>query len=109
MKTVGTHGPFRVPGTAAPGSGTEPTGGDGALTIAPSARGAPGARGRAAVPMPESAVLTSGLSLLGELAYSRATADPHPCQTALAGGASPKGGPQQLKEETGRFFERLLK
>jgi len=55
------------------------------------------------------AVLTSGLSLLGELAYSRATADPHPCQTALAGDKPPKGGPQQLKEETGRFFERLFK
>jgi AsmA family protein len=30
------------------------------------------------------AIMTSGLSLLGEALYSRVTADPHPCQTALA-------------------------
>jgi hypothetical protein len=30
------------------------------------------------------AFLTGGLSLLGELLYWKATADPHPCQTALA-------------------------
>ena len=33
------------------------------------------------------AILTGGLSLLGEAALAKATADPHPCQTALAGGA----------------------
>ena len=31
------------------------------------------------------AILTGGLSLLGEAALAKATADPHPCQTALAG------------------------
>jgi AsmA family protein len=30
------------------------------------------------------AIMTSGLSLLGEALYSRVTADPRPCQTALA-------------------------
>ena len=33
------------------------------------------------------AILTGGLSLLGEAAFSKVTADQHPCQTALAGGA----------------------
>lgn len=32
------------------------------------------------------AILTGGLSLLGEAALKKGTADPHPCQTALAGG-----------------------
>ena len=31
------------------------------------------------------------------------------CQTALAEGTPPKGGPQQLKQGTERFLERLFK
>jgi hypothetical protein len=48
------------------------------------------------------AILTGGLSLLGEMAYSKVTADPHPCQTALAGGAPPKApAPEPKKEDDG--------
>lgn len=36
------------------------------------------------------AVMTGGLSLLGQSIFSKATADPHPCQTALAGGTPPR-------------------
>jgi len=37
------------------------------------------------------AIATGGLSLLGEALLSKATADPYPCQTALAGGAPAAG------------------
>jgi hypothetical protein len=48
------------------------------------------------------AILTGGLSLLGEAAFSKATADPHPCQTALAGGGSAKApAPEPKKEDEG--------
>ena len=41
------------------------------------------------------AILTGGLSLLGEAAVAKATADQHPCQTALAGGAPAGGKPSK--------------
>jgi uncharacterized protein involved in outer membrane biogenesis len=40
------------------------------------------------------AILTGGLSLLGEAALRKGTADPHPCKTALAAG-TPSGAVQQ--------------
>jgi hypothetical protein len=40
-----------------------------------------------------SAVMTGGLSLLGQSLLSKTTADPHPCQTALAGGTPPRTAP----------------
>jgi uncharacterized protein involved in outer membrane biogenesis len=43
------------------------------------------------------AVATGGLSLLGEALFSKATADRHPCQTALAGTAPPRGAPQERR------------
>jgi hypothetical protein len=43
------------------------------------------------------AIMTGGLSLLGEAALKRGTADPHPCQTAAAGGAAPKSAQQDAK------------
>ena len=63
------------------------------------------------------AILTGGLSLLGEAALAKATADPHPCQTALAGGAAAVGtpakspAPEPKKEEDGFFgsVRRLFK
>jgi hypothetical protein len=59
------------------------------------------------------AILTGGLSLLGEAAISKATTDPHPCQTALASGAASKAGPQpqQKKEDEGLLgsVRRLFK
>jgi hypothetical protein len=61
------------------------------------------------------AIMTGGLSLLGEAALKKGTADPHPCQTALAGGtparaARPEAKPQQ-EEEGGVFgsIRRLFK
>jgi hypothetical protein len=47
------------------------------------------------------AILTGGLSLLGEAALKKGTADPHPCQTALAGGGAPKAAaaPAKAQEE----------
>ena len=48
------------------------------------------------------AILTGGLSLLGEAAFSKVTADPHPCQTALAGGTpakTPAPAPEPKKDE----------
>jgi uncharacterized protein involved in outer membrane biogenesis len=39
------------------------------------------------------AVMTGGLSLLGQSIFSRTTADPHPCQTALAGGTPARTAP----------------
>jgi uncharacterized protein involved in outer membrane biogenesis len=48
------------------------------------------------------AILTAGLSLLGEAAYSKVTADQHPCQTALAGGTAAKApAPEPKKEDEG--------
>jgi uncharacterized protein involved in outer membrane biogenesis len=48
------------------------------------------------------AILTGGLSLLGEAAFSKVTADQHPCQTALAGGATGKTpAPAPKKEDEG--------
>ncbi|HTO50502.1 MAG TPA: AsmA family protein [Burkholderiales bacterium] len=41
------------------------------------------------------ALLTGGLSLLGEAAVAKATADQHPCQTALAGGEAAGGKPSK--------------
>jgi AsmA family protein len=63
------------------------------------------------------AILTGGLSLLGEAALAKATADPHPCQTALAGATTPGGTPAKSpapepKKEDGGFFgsvRRLFK
>jgi hypothetical protein len=61
------------------------------------------------------AIVTGGLSLLGEAALKRGTADPHPCQTAAAGGTPPKSAqpepkPQQ-QEESGVLgsIKRLFK
>jgi uncharacterized protein involved in outer membrane biogenesis len=46
------------------------------------------------------AILTGGLSLLGEAAFSKVTADQHPCQTALAAGGAPaKAPPPEPKKE----------
>jgi uncharacterized protein involved in outer membrane biogenesis len=39
------------------------------------------------------AVMTGGLSLLGQSLFSKTTADPHPCQTALAGGTLQRTAP----------------
>ncbi len=48
------------------------------------------------------AILTGGLSLLGEAAFSKVTADQHPCQTALAGGTTGKTpAPAPKKEDEG--------
>jgi len=58
------------------------------------------------------AILTAGLSLLGEAAYAKVTADQHPCQTALAGGAPAKApAPEPKKEDEGLFgsVRRLFK
>jgi hypothetical protein len=58
------------------------------------------------------AILTGGLSLLGEMAYSKVTADQHPCQTALAGGAPAKApAPEPKKDDEGFFgsVRRLFK
>jgi len=63
------------------------------------------------------AILTGGLSLLGEAAIAKAIADPHPCQTALAGGTSTGGtpakspAPEPKKEDDGFFgsVRRLFK
>ena len=60
------------------------------------------------------AILTAGLSLLGEAAYSKVTADPHPCQTALAGGTAgktPAPAPVPKKEDEGLLdsVRRLFK
>jgi len=43
------------------------------------------------------AIMTGGLSLLGEMALKKGTADPHPCQTAAAGGTPPKAAQQEAK------------
>jgi uncharacterized protein involved in outer membrane biogenesis len=46
------------------------------------------------------AIMTGGLSLLGEAALKKGTADPHPCQTALAGGApSARAARQEAKPQ----------
>jgi AsmA family protein len=58
------------------------------------------------------AILTGGLSLLGEAAYSKVSADQHPCQTALAGGATAKApAPEPKKEDEGLLgsVRRLFK
>jgi uncharacterized protein involved in outer membrane biogenesis len=58
------------------------------------------------------AILTGGLSLLGEAAFSKATADQHPCQTALAGGTAGKTpAPAPKKEDEGLLgsVRRLFK
>jgi uncharacterized protein involved in outer membrane biogenesis len=61
------------------------------------------------------AIMTGGLSLLGEAALKRGTADPHPCQTAAAGGTPPKSAQQEAKpqqqEESGVLgsIKRLFK
>jgi uncharacterized protein involved in outer membrane biogenesis len=61
------------------------------------------------------AIVTGGLSLLGEAALKRGTADPHPCQTAAAGGTPPKSAQQEAKpqqqEESGVLgsIKRLFK
>jgi hypothetical protein len=41
------------------------------------------------------AIATGGLSLLGEAALKKGTADPQPCRTALAGGTAPKAAAQE--------------
>ncbi len=58
------------------------------------------------------AILTGGLSLLGEAAISKAIADRNPCQTALAVGTPAKSPvPEPKKEEEGFFgsVRRLFK
>ena len=45
------------------------------------------------------AIMTGGLSLLGEAALKKGTADPHPCQTAAAGGSPPKAAQQEAKPQ----------
>jgi uncharacterized protein involved in outer membrane biogenesis len=55
------------------------------------------------------AVLTGGLSLLGEALLSRTTADRNPCQTALAGGqpsrgTQPPSGAQDRKQDENGFL-----
>jgi uncharacterized protein involved in outer membrane biogenesis len=58
------------------------------------------------------AILTAGLSLLGEAAYSKVTADQHPCQTALAGGTPAKAPAPEPKKEDGGLLgsvRRLFK
>jgi uncharacterized protein involved in outer membrane biogenesis len=58
------------------------------------------------------AILTGGLSLLGEAAYSKVSADQHPCQTALAGGTAAKApAPEPKKEDEGLLgsVRRLFK
>ena len=58
------------------------------------------------------AILTGGLSLLGEAAFSKATADQHPCQTALAGGTPAKApAPEPKKADEGLLgsVRRLFK
>ena len=45
------------------------------------------------------AIVTGGLSLLGEAALKKGTADPHPCQTAAAGGVPPKSAPPEAKPQ----------
>jgi hypothetical protein len=60
------------------------------------------------------AILTAGLSLLGEAAYAKVTADQHPCQTALAGGTpakAPAPAPEPKKEDGGLLgsVRRLFK
>jgi len=61
------------------------------------------------------AIMTGGLSLLGEAALKKGTADPHPCQTAAASGGPPKSAQQDAKpqqqEESGVLgsIKRLFK
>ncbi len=59
------------------------------------------------------AILTGGLSLLGEAALKKGTADPHPCQTAAAGGAAAKGAqeakPKQEDDGVLGSIRRLFK
>ncbi len=50
------------------------------------------------------AILTGGLSLLGEAAFAKATADAHPCQTALAGGGTAKTQAPEPKKDGEGFF-----
>ena len=46
------------------------------------------------------ALATGGLSLLGEVLFKKASADPDPCQTALTGGSSKSNGsPSQAKKQ----------
>jgi uncharacterized protein involved in outer membrane biogenesis len=45
------------------------------------------------------AIMTGGLSLLGEAALKKGTADPHPCRTALAGGTPPARSEQPAKAQ----------
>jgi hypothetical protein len=45
------------------------------------------------------AILTGGLSLLGEAALRKGMADPHPCRTALSSGAAPKAAAEPAKQE----------
>jgi uncharacterized protein involved in outer membrane biogenesis len=47
------------------------------------------------------AIMTGGLSLLGEAALKKGTADPHPCQTAASGGTAPRAGQQEAKPQGG--------
>jgi uncharacterized protein involved in outer membrane biogenesis len=46
-----------------------------------------------------SAIMTGGLSLLGEAALKKGSADPHPCQTALAGGTPARGTQPEAKPQ----------
>ena len=57
------------------------------------------------------AVLTGGLSLLGQGLLSSATDDPSPCRTALAGGAPARAAPAPTKQDDGspRPLRRLFK
>jgi hypothetical protein len=43
------------------------------------------------------AIMTGGLSLLGEAALRKGTADPQPCQTALAGGTASRAAQGDAK------------
>lgn len=45
------------------------------------------------------AIVTCGLSLLGEAALKKGTADPHPCQTAAAGGSASKASQEEVKPQ----------
>jgi AsmA family protein len=54
------------------------------------------------------AILTGGLSLLGEAAYSKVTADKQPCQTALAGGTPAKAPAPEPAEPKKKEDDGLL-
>lgn len=78
-------------------------------TLAEPAVGIDGAGSARAALSVGGAFLTSGLSLIGEFFYSKMTADPHPCQTALAAPAAAKTTanappPAQAGDKEGGFL-----